>query len=115
MEKKQPREQIAFEYRGRVSSRPTGGHALPGGRVRSEGRSPAHANPTAHRRIITMPKEIVQPTPWAERQAHRRRAHAEAHAKHRIVKRTLAQTGMPASQDQAQLLPPVPPPPPLLQ
>ncbi len=108
MEKKQPREQIAFEYRGRVSSRPTGGHALPGGRVRSEGRSPAHANPTAHRRIVTMPKEIVQPTPWAERQAHRRRAHAEAHAKHRIVKRTLAQTGMPASEGQARLVRPLP-------
>jgi hypothetical protein len=104
MEKKQPREQIAFEYRDRVSSRP----ALPGGRVRSEGRSPAHANPTAHRRVVTMPKEIVQPTPWAERQAHRRRAHAEAYAKHRIVKRTLAQTGMPASEGQARLVRPLP-------
>src|SRR5260370_4050299 len=104
MEKKQPRESIAFEYRARVSSRRTGGQALPGGRVRSDGRSPAHANPTAHRRIVTMPKEIVQPTPWAERQAHRRRAHAEAHAKHRIVKRTLAQTGMPASEGQARLV-----------
>src|SRR5579864_3218060 len=104
MEKKQPREQIAFEYRDRVSSRP----ALPASRVRSEGRSPAHANPTAHRRVVTMPKEIVQPTPWAERQAHRRRAHAEAYAKHRIVKRTLAQTGMPAFEGQARLVRPLP-------
>jgi hypothetical protein len=104
MEKKQPREQIAFEYRDRVSSRPGDRHALPGGRVRSEGRSPAHANPTAHRRVVTTPKEIVQPMPWAERQAHRRRAHAEAYAKHRIVKRTLAQTGMPAAEGQARLV-----------
>jgi len=106
MGKKQPREQIAFEYRGRVSSRPGGEYESQ--RVRGERQSPAHANPTAHRRVVTMPKEIVQPTPWAERQAHRRRAHAEAHAKHRIVKRTLAQTGMPASEGQARLVRPLP-------
>src|SRR5258708_28638372 len=104
MEKKQPREQIAFEYRDRVSSRPS----LPGGRERSEGRSPAYANPTAHRRVVTTPKEIVQPMPWAERQAHRRRAHAEAYAKHRIVRRTLAQPGMPAAEGPARLVRPLP-------
>lgn len=108
MEKKQPKEQIAFEYRGRVSSRPTGGHVLPGGRARSEGRSPAHANPPARRRVVTTPREIVRPTPWAERQARRRRAHAEPHAKNRIVKRTLAQTGMPASEGLVRPVRPLP-------
>ncbi|HKF38936.1 MAG TPA: FtsQ-type POTRA domain-containing protein, partial [Ktedonobacteraceae bacterium] len=98
IEKKQPKEQIAFEYRDRVSSRPANGLASPGGRARSEGRSPVHANPTARKRVVRTPEEIVQPTPWAERQAHMRRAHAEPHAKNRIVKRTLAQTGMPASE-----------------
>jgi len=106
MEKKQPKEQIAFEYRGRVSSRSGGEYESQ--RVRGERQSPARGNPTAHRRVVTLPKEIVQPTPWAERQAHRRRARAEAHAKHRIVKRTLAQTGMPASEGQVRLVRPLP-------
>ena len=108
MEKNQPKEQIAFDYHGQVSSRPAGGHALPGGRARSEGRSPAHANPAAHRRVVTMPKEVVQPTPWAERQAHSRRAHAEPYVKNRIVKRTLVQTGMSASEGQVRLARPLP-------
>jgi hypothetical protein len=45
-----------------------------------------------------MPKEIAQPMHWADRQANRRSANVELRTRTRFVKRTLAQTGVPASE-----------------
>jgi hypothetical protein len=113
MENKQLKEQIAFDYRGQVASRPASEHDLSGGRVtgatgRVRGEKQSTANKNVRRRVVTMPQEIVQPTPWADRQAHKRRAHAEPRARSRLVKRTLAYTGMPASEGQVRLIRPLP-------
>jgi POTRA domain, FtsQ-type len=84
VENKKPKEQIAFDYRGRISP------------------------PSTRRRVVTMPQEIVQPTRWADRQAHRRRAHTEPRTRNRSVKRTLAHTGIPAPEGQVRLIRPLP-------
>ncbi len=106
MDNKKLKEQIAFDYRGRAASRLASEHELPGvrDRVRSEGQFSAHSNPDARRRVVTTPKEIVQPTPWADRRAHQRRAPTEPYAKNRLVKRTLAQTGLPAHEGQVRVI-----------
>ena len=96
MEKKQLKEQIAFDYRSPASSRPAGEHELPAG------------TRAGSRRVVTVPKEVVQPTRWADRQAHMRRAHTASRARRRIVKRTLAQTGTPAPEGTARLIRPLP-------
>lgn len=113
MKNKRLKEQIAFDYRGQLSSRPDNEHNLSGGRVtgatgRVSGEEQSTANNKARSRVVTMPHEVVQPTPWADRQAHKRRAHAEPHARSRVVKRTLAHTGMPASEGQVRLIRPLP-------
>lgn len=113
MENKRLKEQIAFDYRGQLSSRPANERDLSGGRVtgatgRVRGEERSTANNNARRRVVTMPQEIVQPTPWADRQAHKRHAHAEPRARSRLVKRTLAHTGMPASEGQVRLIRPLP-------
>jgi hypothetical protein len=106
MDNKKLKEQIAFDYKGQVSSRLASEHEVPGvrDRVRSEGQFSARSNPDARRRVVTTPKEIVQPTPWADRQAHMRRAAAVPSAKNRLMKRTLAQTGLPAHEGQVRLI-----------
>ncbi len=118
MENKQLKEQIAFDYRERISSRSISEHEMTGrrgtratratGRSRREEQPSARTNPNTRRRVVTMPKEIVQPTPWADRPAHKRRAHTDPPAGHRLVKRTLAQTGVPAPGGQMRLIRPLP-------
>jgi POTRA domain-containing FtsQ-type protein/cell division protein FtsQ len=118
MENKKPKEQIAFNYRGRISPRSAsqeeapgrGGTGAPGRSKREEQSSSASINPDARRRVVTMPQEIVQPTRWADRQAHQRSAHAEPRTRNRSVKRTLARTGMPAPDGQIRLIRPLPRP-----
>jgi hypothetical protein len=115
MENKQLKEQIAFDYRERKSSRSASEHEMTGrrgtrvtGRSRREEQPSAHTNANTRRRVVTMPKEIVQPTPWADRPAHKHRAHTDLSAGHRLVKRTLAQTGIPAPGGQVRLIRPLP-------
>ena len=55
-----------------------------------------------------MPKEIAQPMHWADRQAYKRSANVELRTRSRFVKRTLAQTGVPASEGQVGLIRPLP-------
>jgi hypothetical protein len=114
MDNKQLKEQIAFDYRGRISPRPGIEHEMPGSRdVRATGRpgrdeqSSAHTNQHARRRVVTVPQKIVQPTPWADRQAHKRRGHAEPRTGE-VVERTFAQTGKPAQEGQVRLIRPMP-------
>ena len=115
MENKQLKEQIAFDYRERKSSRSASEHEMTSrrgtratGRSRREEQPSAHTNANTRRRVVTMPKEIAQPTPWADRPAHKRRAHTDPPAGHRLVKRTLAQTGVPAAGGQVRLIRPLP-------
>jgi cell division septal protein FtsQ len=113
MENKRLKKQIAFDYRGQLSSRSANDHHLSQGRVtgatgRARGEEQSTANNKGRRRVVTMPHEIVQPTRWADRQAHKRRAHTEPRARSRVVKRTLAHTGKPASEGQVRLIRPLP-------
>jgi cell division septal protein FtsQ len=113
MENKRLKEQIAFDYRGQLSSRSANDHHLSQGRVtgatgRARGEEQSTANNKGRRRVVTMPHEIVQPTRWADRQTHKRRAHTEPRAGSRVVKRTLAHTGKPASEGQVRLIRPLP-------
>lgn len=55
-----------------------------------------------------MPKEIAQPMHWSDRQANRRSTNIEQHTRSRFVKRTFAQTGVPASEGQVRLVRPLP-------
>jgi POTRA domain, FtsQ-type len=109
-ENKKPKEQIAFDYRGRISSHPTSRGKEPGRKDRSsrEELSSIQINSNARKRVVTTPKEIVEPTHWANRQAHQRHSQAEPRTRNRFVKRTLAHTGMPASEGQVRLIRPLP-------
>jgi POTRA domain, FtsQ-type len=118
MENKKLKEQIAFDYRDRLSPRPASEHEIADrrdaratratGRSKSDEQSSIHANLNARRRVVTMPQEIIQPMPWAERVAHKRRTHAAPHTRNRFVRRTLAHTGMPAPEGQIRLIRPLP-------
>lgn len=55
-----------------------------------------------------MPKEVAQPARWADRHVNKRNAHLERHTKSRTVKRTLAQTGVPASEGRVRFVHPMP-------
>ncbi len=55
-----------------------------------------------------MPKEIAQPMHWADRPAYQRSANVELRTRSRFVKRTLAQTGVPATEGQIRLIRPLP-------
>jgi POTRA domain-containing FtsQ-type protein/cell division protein FtsQ len=55
-----------------------------------------------------MPKEIAQPMHWSDRHANKRSANTEPRTRSRNVKRTLAQTGVPASEGQVRLVRPIP-------
>jgi POTRA domain, FtsQ-type len=109
-ENKKPKEQIAFDYRGRISSDPTSQNKEPGrkGRSSREEQSSVQTNSNARKRVVTTPKEIVEPTHWADRQAHQRRSQAEPRTRNRFVKRTLAHTGVPAPEGQVRLIRPLP-------
>ncbi len=60
------------------------------------------------RRVVSMPKEVAQPMHWADRHTHKRSANAERHTKSRSVKRTLAHTGVPASEGRVRFVRPLP-------
>ncbi len=55
-----------------------------------------------------MPKKIGQPMLWADRPANKPFANVEQHTRSRFVKRTLAQTGVPAPEGQVRLIRPLP-------
>jgi cell division septal protein FtsQ len=55
-----------------------------------------------------MPQEIAQPMHWSDRHANKRRANTEPRTRSRFVKRTLAQTGVPAVEGQVRLVRPLP-------
>lgn len=109
-ENKKLKEQIAFDYSWRTSSHPISRDKEPDRTVRSgrEEQSSAQINSNARKRIVTTPMEIVEPTHWANRQAHQRRSQAEPRTRNRFVKRTLAHTGVPASEGQVRLIRPLP-------
>lgn len=76
--------------------------------------APPAENPAYRRRVVSMPKEVVEPTTWAERRARLRgganqphTAHS-SHGRHRLVQRTLAQTGVPAPVGQIRVPRPLP-------
>ena len=60
------------------------------------------------RRVVSIPQEIAQPKRWADRHAHKRSVNAEPRTRSRMVKRTLAQTGVPASEGQVRIVRPMP-------
>ncbi len=62
------------------------------------------------RRVVSMPKEIAQPVHWADRYAHKRNVNGGRHTKSRTVKRTLAQTGVSASEGRVRFVRPMPGP-----
>ena len=55
-----------------------------------------------------MPEEIAQPMHWSDRQANKRSTNVEQHTRSRFVKRTFAQTGVPASEGRVRLVRPLP-------
>jgi hypothetical protein len=111
MEYKKPKEQIAFDYRTRISSHPASQRKEQGrrsGSSRVAGQSTAQSNVNARKRVVTMPKEIVQPTHWADRQAYKHSNNVEPRTGNRFVKRTLAHTGVPAPEGQVRIIRPLP-------
>src|SRR5215472_14132741 len=60
------------------------------------------------RRVVSMPKEIAQPAHWADRHANKRNINAGRHTRSKTVKRTLAQTGVPASEGRVRFVRPMP-------
>ena len=112
MEYKKPKEQIAFEYSTRISSHPASqgkeqGRRSGSSRVAEQSTAKRHAN--ARKRVVTMPKEIVQPRHWADRQVNNKHSiNVEPRPRSRFVKRTLAHTGVPAPEGQVRLIRPLP-------
>jgi len=111
MEYKKAKEHIAFDYRARSSTHPASRGKEQGRRGRSSRaaeHSPSESHASTHRRVVSMPKEIAQPRHWADRQANKPGTNVELRARSRFVKRTLAQTGVPASEGQVRLIRPLP-------
>jgi POTRA domain, FtsQ-type len=108
---KKPEEQIAFDsYRTRVSSYPVSQRKEQGRKNRLSGaaeQARVQNGAATRKRVVTMPKEIVQPGHWADRQAYTHSNNLEPHSKNRFVKRTLAHTGVPASEGQVRLVRPL--------
>jgi len=110
-EYKKPKEQIAFEYSTRTFSYPASHRKKQGQRSRSsrvaeQSSSQLHTN--ARKRVVTMPKKIVQPGHWADRRVSTHNMNVETRTSSRVVKRTLAQTGIPAPEGQVRLIRPLP-------
>lgn len=59
-------------------------------------RQPQAAQQVATKRKVTMPHEAVQPLSWAERRERYHPPQPAGSPRHRLVKRTLSQTGHPA-------------------
>src|SRR5512142_3365954 len=53
-------------------------------------------------RDVSVPMGIAQPVHWADRHANKRSASTERRTKGRSVKRTLAQTGVPATEGRVR-------------
>ena len=111
---RRPKEQIAIH---------TYKHSVPGetGMYREASRARREGVPSSREvtreetarpsRVVRMPDSVIEPPPWAERQAHQRRAHANPHANYsnsRMKPRTLAQTGTPAASGQMRIIKPLP-------
>ncbi len=109
-ENKKPKEQIAFDYSWRTSSHPTSRDKEPGrkDRLSREEQFSAQINVNTRKRVVTTPKEILEPARWADRQAHRPHSQGEPRARSRSVKRTLAHTGVRAPEGQVRLIRPLP-------
>lgn len=60
------------------------------------------------KRVVSVPGEIVQPMHWADRHAHKHHVNAQPRTRSRMVKRTFAQTGVPASEGQVRIVRPLP-------
>ena len=111
---RRPKEQIAIHtYKHQVPGET--GMYREASRARRErmpsSRGTTRAETARPRRVVTMPDSVVEPTPWAERQAHQRRAHANPRANYsdsRLKPRTLAQTGLPAASGQMRVIKPLP-------
>src|SRR5215467_1760830 len=93
MEHRKPKEQIAFDYRTRASTRPASlgkeqGRRSGSSRAVEQSTSQSHAN--TRMRVVSMPKEIAQPMHWADRQANKRSTKVDLRTRTRYVKRTLA-------------------------
>ena len=104
MNHRQLPEQIAFEYRGRthlpVTRRVRDGEDA--GETGERGMSNVNREETpVRRRNVTMPGQIQQPPTWSERRARHQRAQSQQRGQ-RLVKRTLAQTGLPAPVGQVR-------------
>jgi hypothetical protein len=65
-------------------------------------------NTKTRRRVVRMPKEIAEPMHWSDRKAHKRSTKVEQRTRSRFVKRTFAQTGVPASEGKVRLVRPLP-------
>ena len=111
MEYKKPKEQTAFDYGPRRSSDPASQRKEQGrrsGSSRSVEQTTAQSHTNARKRVVTMPKEIVQPRHWADRQVNKHNMNVESRTRNRFVKRTLAHTGVPAPEGQIRLIRPLP-------
>lgn len=111
---RRPKEQIAIHTYKHSLAGETGMYGE-ASKARREGlpssRGTARAETAHPRRVVRMPDSVVEPTPWAERQAIQRRAHANSHASYsnsRLKPRTLAQTGAPAASGQMRVVKPLP-------
>jgi hypothetical protein len=75
---------------------------------RSRYRQPRSGQEVATKRKVTMPHEAVQPLSWAERRSLHRQPQAAQVTRHRLVQRTLSQTGRPAPVGQRRTSRPLP-------
>lgn len=60
------------------------------------------------KRVVSIPGEIAQPMRWADRYAHKQGVKAVPRTRSRMVKRTLVQTGVPASEGRVRVVRPLP-------
>ena len=104
-------EQIAFEYRDRTQPSSTVSPHREAD-MRTGGRRLSHINrynaPDARQRNVHTPEVMAQPMTWSERQARYRRPPAQSRGGNRLVKRTLAHTGVPAPEGQVRIVRPLP-------
>jgi cell division septal protein FtsQ len=66
------------------------------------------SNANTRQRVVRVPKEIAQPVRWADRHANKQNTNVEQQTRTRSVKRTLAKTGVPATEGQVRHLRPLP-------
>jgi len=80
--------------------------------MRTDGRRLSHINtynaPDTRQRNVYTPEVMAQPMTWSERRARYRRPPAQPRGGNRLVKRTLAHTGVPAPEGQVRIVRPLP-------